>query len=52
MRLSAGPHQQTLFNQGSPVQFATGKNTFTIGQGLNGQIDALVVDPGNFRPPN
>lgn len=52
MNLTAGPNQQTLFNQGAPVQFATGRTTFTIGQGLNGQIDALLVDPGNYRPPN
>lgn len=47
----AAVNQQMLLNQGIPAQFRTSATNFTVGRGLNGQIDLLIVDPGNSGPP-
>ncbi len=41
-------NQQTLANQGIPAHFSTAATQFTVGRGLNGRIDGLIVDPGNY----
>jgi hypothetical protein len=49
---SAGTTEITLNEQGEPVTFTTGPTTFTIGkdgtQFLFGQVDSIIIDPGNF----
>jgi hypothetical protein len=49
---SAGGTDIAMSNQGNAVTFATGPTNFTIGKDdtgiLNGRIDMLLVDPGNF----
>lgn len=49
---SAGGTDIAMNNQGNAVTFATGPTNFLIGKDdtgiLNGRIDMLLVDPGNF----
>jgi hypothetical protein len=45
---AVGPQSQSFPTAGSRVQFSTGPTSFQVGgAAFNGQIDALLIDPGN-----